>query len=92
MEPNSEQPSLVVFAGPNGSGKSSITRQFQQEEDFTSNYINPDVITANLPGDDSNYLERSRQAQQISEQQRQDFIANRESFAFETVSTEKDKT
>jgi predicted ABC-type ATPase len=91
MERTPDQPILTVFAGPNGSGKSTITRQFQQEKDFPSNYINPDVITANLPGDASNYLERSRQAQQIAEQQRQDFIANRESFSFETVMSHPSK-
>ncbi len=82
---------MFVFAGPNGSGKSTIIREFQKLSDFPAQYINPDVITQQLPGDASTYLARSRQAQQIVEQQRQDFIANRTSFAFETVASHPSK-
>ena len=86
-----EAPKLLIFAGPNGSGKSTITRTFQQLPDFPERYINPDAITQQIPGDASTYLERSRQAQQIAERQRQDFISERTSFAFETVMSHPSK-
>ncbi|MEM7552505.1 MAG: zeta toxin family protein [Cyanobacteria bacterium P01_A01_bin.84] len=76
-------PKLVVFAGPNGSGKSTITSQFQQSPEFPSKYINADEIALTL--DEDNPTRKAYQAAILAEEQRQDSISQRESFAFETV-------
>lgn len=84
-------PRLIMFAGPNGSGKSTITRTFQQQLDFPTIYINPDEITKMIPGDESTYLERSKQGARLASNQRQLSLANKESFAFETVMSHPSK-
>ena len=77
--------------GPNGSGKSTITSEFQQRPGFPSEYINPDILTQQLAGDVTSYLERSRRAQQIAVEQRLSLIANKTSFGFETVMSHPSK-
>lgn len=80
-----------MFAGPNGSGKSTITEQFRALPGFPSNYINPDVLTRELAGDGSTYLDRSRRAQQIAVERRQQAIASKTPFGFETVMSHPSK-
>lgn len=63
-----------VFAGPNGSGKSTITRMAKT----VGVYINADDIKkASLCSD----MEAALRAEEL----REDAIANREDFTFETV-------
>ncbi|WP_211831059.1 zeta toxin family protein [Kistimonas asteriae] len=81
------KPQLVMFAGPNGSGKSSITEKLRDNYDL-GEYINPDIIAAGLSGP---YPQRVRQAQTIAEEKRQQCIAEKRSFCFETVMSHPSK-
>jgi predicted ABC-type ATPase len=81
-------PKIVMFAGPNGSGKSTITASFQALPDFPSNYANADEIAKTLLGDP---MAQSYEAARIVEQQRLDWVARRQSFAFETVMSHPSK-
>lgn len=82
-------PKLVVFAGPNGSGKSTITSQFQQSPQFPNKYINADEIALTL--DEPNPTRKAYQAAILAEEQRQNAISQKESFAFETVMSHPSK-
>jgi predicted ABC-type ATPase len=81
-------PKIVMFAGPNGSGKSTITTGFQALPNFPSNYANADEIAKTLLGD---RMEQSYKAARIVERQRLDWVAQRQSFAFETVMSHPSK-
>lgn len=81
-------PKIVMFAGPNGSGKSTITARFQGLSDFPTNYANADEIAQTLDGDP---MAQSYEAARIVEQQRLDWTAQRQSFAFETVMSHPSK-
>lgn len=75
-----KQPEIVVFAGPNGSGKSTFTELLRPP---LYDYINADEIKKNLKCSDL-------EAAQLAEKQREEHVANNESFCFETVlSTER---
>lgn len=87
-QPNN-QPKLVVFAGPNGSGKSTITNTLRETANFPANYINPDEIALTLTENNPN--RKAYQAAIIAEEQRQSYIDQRESFAFETVMSHPSK-
>ncbi len=68
------QPEIIVFAGPNGSGKTTITKLAKT----VGIYINADAIKkANLCSD--------LEAAQIAEKLREDAVANKRDFTFETV-------
>ena len=71
-----------MFAGPNGSGKSTVTANFQALPNFPTNYANADEIAKTLSGD---AMAQSYQAARMVEQQRLDWVATKQSFAFETV-------
>ncbi len=72
-------PEVVVFAGPNGSGKSTITRMAK----VVGEYINADDIKATTLCTD---MEAALKAEQL----REDMIAQKKDFTFETVlSTER---
>lgn len=76
---NVKLPEIIVFAGPNGSGKSTITKMAKVIEP----YINADDIKR------TNYCS-DLEAAQLAEQMRENEIAKKESFTFETVlSTER---
>lgn len=76
---NEKLPEVIVFAGPNGSGKSTITRMAKVIEP----YINADDIKR------TNYCS-DLEAAQIAEEMRENAVANKNSFTFETVlSTER---
>jgi predicted ABC-type ATPase len=77
-----------VIAGPNGSGKTTLTRYLQARGVEFGEYINPDDIAASLQG---SYDERVRAAQQIADKRRDDCIASRRDFAFETVMSHPSK-
>lgn len=68
------QPEIIVFAGPNGSGKTTITKLAKT----VGIYINADAIKkANLCSD--------LEAAQIAERLREEAVANKTDFTFETV-------
>jgi predicted ABC-type ATPase len=84
----SEKPVLLIVAGPNGSGKTTLTRQLRASGVDLGFYINPDVIAETLAG---SYEDRVAQAQRIADEQRQDCLARRVSFSFETVMSHPSK-
>lgn len=69
-----KRPEIIVFAGPNGSGKSTITKMAKVIEP----YINADDIKR------TNYCS-DLEAAQLAEKMRENAIANKDSFTFETV-------
>ena len=81
---------LTVLAGPNGSGKSFLKELLQRQAWFHRYpYLNPDEIAKRLgdPSDLSVALQAARQA----EAQREDWLAQGQSFVFETVFSAPDK-
>lgn len=84
----SERPFLLVFAGPNGSGKSTLTNYLIAAGIDFGEYINPDEIAATL---DMPEPQRSRQAQQIADFQRDRCLLSGQSFTFETVMSHPSK-
>lgn len=82
------QPVLLMIAGPNGSGKSTLTRQLRADGVDLGTYINPDEIATKLLGTDS---DKALDAQRIAEEKRQECLAQRVSFSFETVMSHPSK-
>lgn len=70
-----KKPEVIVFAGPNGSGKSTITNLLRPP---TVPYINADEIQRILECD-------NMEAAKIAEKRREECLAKRKSFCFETV-------
>jgi predicted ABC-type ATPase len=81
-------PKIIMFAGPNGSGKSTVTESFQALPDFPPNYANADEIAKTLVGDP---MTQSYEAARMVEKQRLTWMAQRQSFAFETVMSHPSK-
>lgn len=69
-----KKPEILVFAGPNGSGKSTVTRLAK----LSGVYINADDIKAATHCSD---LDAAVQAEKL----REEMVANRRDFTFETV-------
>ena len=84
------RPLLTVIAGPNGSGKSFWTDILKRQEVFSdAPFLNPDTIAARLG--DPNNLEVILQAARDAEIQRERWLVEGRSFAFETVFSAPDK-
>lgn len=84
------RPILTVIAGPNGSGRSFLTAILRRQSWFSRTpFLNPDDIAARLgdPGE----LEVILQAAREAEAQREYWLAECRSFAFETVFSALDK-
>lgn len=78
------RPILVVIAGPNGSGKTTLTEKLREHVWLQEcRYINADDIAKGLG--DWNSTEVVLEAAKEAERQREDCLANRQNFAFETV-------
>jgi predicted ABC-type ATPase len=76
-----DRPTLGIVAGPNGSGKTSFYEQFLRRQ--FPRWVNADVIGQILTGvAESN---RDLAAARLAEEQRARLIAERVTFAFETV-------
>jgi predicted ABC-type ATPase len=86
----STSPLLVTIAGVNGAGKSTITARLRQEPGFPSNYINPDEIALTLT-DITDPIERAYTAARKADEQRNIWLADRQSMAFETVMSHPSK-
>ncbi len=69
-----KRPQLLVFAGPNGSGKSTVTRAHK----IVGQYINADKIKSAKGCSD---LEAAQEAERL----RENLLARRMDFTFETV-------
>ncbi|MHB1753237.1 MAG: zeta toxin family protein [Acidiferrobacter sp.] len=84
------RPVLTVIAGPNGSGKSFLTAILRRQPWFSRTpFLNPDDIAARL-GDPSE-LKIILQAARDAEAQRESWLVEHRSFAFETVFSAPDK-
>lgn len=78
-----------MIAGPNGSGKSTLTRELVARGVELGRYINADEIDATLPGPPGE--ERSRRAQALADEARQECLEQGISFGFETVMSHPSK-
>ena len=86
-----ERPLVVVIAGPNGSGKTSFTFEFLNHEwSRNCSYINPDEIAHNQFGD-WNSADAVLKAVKLAQQMREDYLAKRKNFIFETVLASDEK-
>jgi predicted ABC-type ATPase len=86
--PNS--PLLIAIVGVNGAGKSTITARLRQEPGFPSNYVNPDEIALTLT-DISDPTDRVYTAARKADEQRNIWLRDRQSMAFETVMSHPSK-
>ena len=85
------KPELIIIAGPNGSGKTSITQKFLHHEWAEgTTYINPDQIAKDMFGD-WNDKEAVLKAANYSSDLRENCLAEKRSFVFETVFSAQDK-
>ena len=88
---NIERPLVVVIAGPNGSGKISFTTEFLNHKwSRNSLYINPDEIAQHQFGD-WNSMEAVLKSAALAQQMREDLLAKRRNFIFETVLASEEK-
>jgi len=82
---------MIVVAGPNGSGKTSLTSQLLLHE-WLQNcvYINPDEIAQSRFGD-WNSPDAVIKAAQQAHAMREECLAKRQDFVFETVLSSQEK-
>lgn len=85
------KPILIVIAGPNGSGKTSVTSRLLKHEWVEGSlYINPDIIANEVFGD-WNSQDAVIKAANYCADLREQCLAERRSFIFETVMSASDK-
>ncbi|MBD5388474.1 AAA family ATPase [bacterium] len=85
------KPEMIVIAGPNGSGKTSVTQKFLHHEWAEGTlYVNPDEVAKEIFGD-WNSQEAVLKAAVYCENLREQYLAERKSFVFETVFSTEDK-
>ena len=91
MGTSEHKPELIIIAGPNGSGKTSITQKFLHHEWVEGTiYINPDQVAKDIFGDwndSSSVLKAANYCADLREQ----CLAEKKSFVFETVFSAMDK-
>jgi predicted ABC-type ATPase len=89
------RPVLLIIAGPNGSGKSTLTQQMRDDGVDLGIYINPDEIALQLRADfafrEVSGAQLAAIAQKKAGDKRQDCLASRLSFSFETVMSHPSK-
>lgn len=83
-----DTPFLFMIAGPNGSGKTTLTLRLRERGFDFGEYINPDDIAAGLEG---SYEARVQEAQRVADRRRDQCVAERRSFSFETVMSHPSK-
>ena len=87
----SHRPELIIIAGPNGSGKTSVTQKFIHHEWAEGTiYINPDEVAKDKFGD-WNSREAIISAANYCAEWREQCLAGKQSFVFETVMSAEDK-
>ena len=88
---NMHRPELIIIAGPNGSGKTSVTQKFLHHEWAEGTiYINPDEVAKDKFGD-WNSREAIISAANYCAEWREQCLAEKKSFVFETVMSAEDK-
>lgn len=91
MANTGHKPILIVIAGPNGSGKTSVTSRLLKHEWVEGSlYINPDIIANEVFGD-WNSQDAVIKAANYCADLREQCLAERRSFIFETVMSASDK-
>ena len=91
MVKTEHRPELIIIAGPNGSGKTSVTQKFLHHEWAEGTiYINPDEVAKDKFGD-WNSREAIISAANYCAEWREQCLAERKSFVFETVMSAEDK-
>ena len=90
MARSSNSPLLIAIVGVNGAGKSTITARFQQEIGFPLNYVNADEIALTLT-DISDLADRAYTAARKADEQRNIWLEEGQSMAFETVMSHPSK-
>lgn len=91
MANTDHKPELIIIAGPNGSGKTSITQKFLHHEWAEgTTYINPDQVAKDMFGD-WNDREAVLKAANYCAELRENCLAEKKSFVFETVFSAEDK-
>lgn len=91
MIKSSHNPEMIIIAGPNGSGKTSVTQKFLHHEWAEGTlYINPNEIAKNVFGD-WNSKESIIKAANYCSDLREQCLAQKKSFVFETVMSAEDK-
>ena len=81
--PTTAQPVCTVIAGPNGAGKTTFALVYLQEAEICENFINADLIAAQLSPDDPD--RQWMKASRILLNEGRQYVRRRESFAFETT-------
>ena len=76
-------PVCTVIAGPNGAGKTTFALTYLVSADRSRNFVNADLIAAGLSPLDPD--REAVEAGRLFLREVRRFIANRESFAFETT-------
>lgn len=79
----SSQPVCTVVAGPNGAGKTTFALVYLKEAAKCDNFINADLIAAQLSPDDPD--KQWMKASRILLNEGREYVKRRESFAFETT-------
>lgn len=74
---------IVIIAGPNGAGKTTFARAFLPEEAQCPRFINADLIAAGFSPFAPEAV--AVKAGRLMLQEMADFVARRESFAFEST-------
>ena len=91
MLKDNHKPELIVIAGPNGSGKTSVTQRFLHHTWAEGTiYINPDEVAKDKFGD-WNSREAIISAANYCAEWREQCLAEKQSFVFETVMSAEDK-
>ena len=91
MVKTEHRPELIIIAGPNGSGKTSVTQKFLHHEWAEGTiYINPDEVAKDKFGD-WNSREAIISAANYCAEWREQCLAEKKSFVFETVMSAEDK-
>ena len=91
MSEETHKPELIIIAGPNGSGKTSVTKRFLHHEWAEGTiYINPDEVAKDKFGD-WNSREAIISAANYCAEWREQCLAEKKSFVFETVMSAEDK-
>lgn len=91
MVKTEHRPELIIIAGPNGSGKTSVTQKFLHHEWAEGTiYINPDEVAKDRFGD-WNSREAIISAANYCAEWREQCLAEKKSFVFETVMSAEDK-
>jgi len=79
---------ILMFTGPNGAGKTTIAGEYVKVNNIGLDYVNPDIYEKKFFSHVQDYIQRIVAAADYALEVREQNLANRQSFMFETVVTE----